>query len=163
MTKPSLDPLFPLNRLWRLFAFDQYSYLPTSPSRTPVTLCNKANQVPRPAHSAQAARYVIRSPSGPYQPFTDFLATEFPRQASLDISFFGPKPPSPKALFAHKQPADVLDWSSSTDPYLHPGILMYALYTPNAYSPSPPSPFVRPFVRGLSQPHTLWFQSPDLN
>ena len=114
-----------------------------------MTQCNKANQVPRPAHSAQAARYVIRSLSGPYQPFTDFLATEFPRQASLDISFSGPELPSPKALFAHKQPADALNWSSSTDPYLHPGILMYALYTPNAYCPSPPSPFVRSFVRSF--------------
>jgi hypothetical protein len=135
----------------------------TSPSRTPVTQRNKANRVPRPAHSAQPARYVIRSLPGPYQPFTDFLAMEFPRQASLDISFSGPELLSPKALFAHKQPTDALNWSSSTDPYLHPGILMYALYTPNAYCPSPPSPFVRSFVRGLSQPHTLWFQSPDLN
>jgi hypothetical protein len=121
-----------------------------------VTQCNKANQVPRlrPPHSAQAARYVIRSLSGPYQPFTDFLATEFPRQASLDISFSGPELLSPKALFVHKQPTDALNWSSSTDPYLHPGILMYALYTPNACCPSPPSPSVRTFARSRPESAT---------
>jgi hypothetical protein len=74
-----------LNRLWRLFWLTSY----TSPSRTPVTQRNKANRVPRPAHSAQAARCLIRSLYGPYQPLHRLIATEFPCQASLDISFSG--------------------------------------------------------------------------